>query len=140
VAVYVWAVVTVNAAAELIRIVPAVVNGGPSAFLRGTGLPANPGYIQDLALWLPLTAVAAAWLWRRRPWGYLLTGAALVLMVLGSAGIAADQWYGHAADPSSTAASAAFTPVFGALALIGLIPVYYLFRSLPDRVHAPPGI
>jgi hypothetical protein len=53
VAVYVWAVVTVNAVAWLIRIVPAHVNGGPPTFLRGTGLPTNPGYIQDLALWLP---------------------------------------------------------------------------------------
>jgi hypothetical protein len=42
-----------------------------------------------------------AWLWRRRPWGYLVViGAALVMLVLESTGIAADQWYGHAADPA----------------------------------------
>jgi hypothetical protein len=35
---------------------------------------------------------------------------------------------------ASPVASAAFTPVFGAPSLIGLIPAYYLFRSLQDRV------
>jgi len=99
--------------------------------LRGTGLPTNPVYVQDLALWLPLIAVAAAWLWRRRPWGYVLIGGSLVMWILESACVAVDQWYGHAADPASPVASAALTPAFGLLALIGLVPAYYLLRSLP---------
>lgn len=82
VAVYVWVIVTANAFAWLSRIVPALISGGPAAFLRGTGLPTNPVYVQDLALWLPLTAVAAAWLWQRRPWSYLVIGATLVYLVL----------------------------------------------------------
>ena len=135
VAVYVWVIVTLNTLAWLGRIVPALTSAGQAAFLRGTGLTTSPGYIQDLALWLPLIAVAAAWLWRRRAWGFLIIGATLVMWVLEGAAIAVDQWYGHAADPASAVASAAFTPVFGAVALAGLIPVYYLFRSLPDRTH-----
>jgi hypothetical protein len=67
----------------------------------GTGLTVNVVYVQDLALWLPLLAVAAAWLWRRRSWGYLLAGAGLVMWVLESTSIAVDQWYGHAAAPAS---------------------------------------
>jgi len=55
------------------------------------------------------------------------------MLVLESTAIAADQWFGHAADPASSVASAAFRPAFGALALIGLIPAYYLFRSLQGR-------
>ncbi len=55
------------------------------------------------------------------------------MWVLESTAIAVAQRFGHAADPASSVASAAFTPVFGALALIGLIPVSYLFRSLQDR-------
>lgn len=133
VAVYVWVIVTANAVAWLSKIVPALISGGPAAFLRGSGLPTNPVYIQDLALWLPLIAVAAAWLWQRRPWGYLVIGATLVMLVLESTAIAVDQWFGHVADPASSQASVAFIPVFGALALIGLIPAYYLFRSLQDR-------
>ena len=132
VAVYVWVIVTLNALAWLSRIVPALAGSGQAAFLRGTGLPTHPVYVQDLALWLPLIAVATAWLWRRRAWGYVLIGATLVMLILESAGIAVDQWYGHAADPASQVASAALTPAFALLALIGLVPAYYLFRSLPD--------
>ena len=109
-------------AAWLTRIVPAVVRGGTPAYLHGTGLTVNVGYVQDLALWLPLLAVAAAWLWRRQPWGYLLAGAGLVMWVLESTSIAADQWYGHAAAPASPVASGVLVPAFAALAVIGLIP------------------
>src|SRR5215472_1205036 len=135
VAVYVWVIVTLNALAWLSRIVPALMAGGQAAFLRGTGLPTHPVYVQDLALWLPLIAVAASWLWRRRAWGYVVIGATLIMFILESAGIAVDQWYGHAADPASPVASAALTPAFGLLALIGLVPTYYLFRGLPDRTQ-----
>jgi hypothetical protein len=141
VAVYVWVIVALNALAWLSRIVPALANGGQAALLRGTGLPTNPVYVQDLALWLPLIAVAAAWLWRRLAWGYLVIAAALVMWVMESACIAVDQWYGHAADPASPVASAALTPAFGALTLIGLVPMFFLFRSFSScsRSSPPPG-
>ena len=129
-------IVALNALAWLTRIVPTLTAGGQAAFLRGTGLPTSPVYVQDLALWLPLIAVAAAWLWQRRPWGYVLIGGTLVMLILESAGIAVDQWYGHAADPASPVASAVLTPAFGVLALIGLVPAWYLFRGLPGRRKA----
>jgi hypothetical protein len=140
VAAYMWVIVTLNALAWLSRIVPALMAGGQAAFLRGTGLPTHPVYIQDLALWLPLIAVAATWLWQRRAWGYVIIGATLVMYILESAGIAVDQWYGHAADPASPVASAALTPAFALLALVGLVPAYYLFRSLPDRTQDGPAL
>jgi hypothetical protein len=135
VAVYVWVIVALNALAWLTRIVPALAPAGQAAFLRGTGLPTNPVYIQDLALWLPLIAAAAVWLWQRRARGYVLIGATLIMWILESSGIAVDQWFGHAADPASPVASAALTPAFGVLALIGLVPACYLFRSLPGRTQ-----
>jgi hypothetical protein len=138
VAVYVWVIVALNALAWLTRIVPTLGAGGQAAFLRGTGLPTNPVYVQDLALWLPFIAVAAVWLWQRRPWGYVVIGGALVMWVLESAGIAVDQWYGHAADPASPVASAALTPAFGVLALIGLVPTWYLFRGLRSGPQGHP--
>jgi hypothetical protein len=55
------------------------------------------------------------WLWRRRPWGYLLVGAGLAMWVLESTTIAVDQWYGHAAAPASPVAAAALVPEFAAL-------------------------
>lgn len=137
IAVYMWVTVALNAAAWLARIIPAMVHGGEPAYLHGTGLTVNVVYVQDLALWLPLLAVAAAWLWRRRPWGYLLAGAGLVMWVLESTGIAVDQWYGHAAAPASPVASGALVPAFAALALIGLIPAGLLLHGLSGGV---PGV
>jgi hypothetical protein len=137
IAVYIWVTVALNAAAWLARIIPAVARGGAPGYLRGTGLTVSVVYAQDLALWLPLLAVAAAWLWRRRPWGYLLAGAGLVMWVLESASIAADQWYGHAAAPASPVASGALVPAFAALAVIGVIPAGLLVHGLSDGV---PGV
>ena len=139
VAVYVWVIVALNALAWLSRVVPAVASGGQPGFLRGTGLPTSPVYVQDLALWLPLIAVAGGWLWRRLPWGFAVIGGTLVMWVLESTCIAVDQWYGHAADPASPAASAVLTPAFGTLALIGLVPACYLLRSLRDGSDARPA-
>jgi hypothetical protein len=129
IALYVWAVVALNSAAWLAGIAPALGAGGQPAYLRGTGMTTNPVYVQDLALWLPLMAVAAAWLWRHKPWGYLAIGGGLVMWVIESACVAVDQWYGHAADPASTVASGALVPAFAVIALAGLVPVYYLLRG-----------
>ena len=138
---YLWTVVALNTATWLARIIPAVARGGAPGYLRGTGLTVNVVYVQDLALWLPLLAVAAAWLWRRRPWGYLLAGAGLVMWVLESTSIAADQWYGHAAAPASPVASGALVPAFAALAVIGLIPaaVYGGIGLIRDGFGMPDG-
>ena len=135
-AVYMWVVVALNAAAWLVRIIPAVAADGEPGYLRGTGTITSVVYVQDLALWLPLLSVAAAWLWRRRPWGYLLAGAGLVMWVLESASVAVDQWYGHAAAPASSVASGALVPAFAVLAVIGLIPAALLLRGLPGVTGA----
>ena len=63
IAVCMWVIVALNAATWLVRIIPAVAATGPLAYLRGTGMPVNVVYVQNLALWLPLL-VAAAWRWQ----------------------------------------------------------------------------
>jgi len=130
IAVYMLAVVALNAAAWLARIIPAMTADGAPAFLRGTGLTTSVVYVQDLALWLPLLGAAAIWLWQRRPHGYALAGAGLVMWVLESLSICVDQWYGHAADPASPAASGAIVPAFAILAVIGLVPAGLLLHGL----------
>jgi hypothetical protein len=130
--VYTLAIVFLNALLWLRGIVPAIFSSGAPAFLNGTGVTTNIIYIQDLAVWLPLMGVAALWLYRRQAWGYLIVGSVLTTWVIESIGIAVDQWFGHNADPTSSVASAAFTPVFGLLALIGLVPLYFYYRNL-DR-------
>jgi hypothetical protein len=97
----------------------------------------NIVFVQDLALWLPLTAVAAVWLWRREPWlwrreprGYLLGAASVVMGAIEGVSVATDQWYGHAADPSSTVVSTAIIPVFAALSALSLTVAWLLLRPL----------
>lgn len=91
-------------------------------------------FVQDLAFWLPLMAVAAGWLWRRADWGLVTVPALLGMLVLEGIGVAADQWAGHAADPTSPMVSATAVPVFLVVAAIGLVPVLLLLRHLDRRV------
>lgn len=136
---WLWAVVVLNGGAWLLRILPSLGDSGQPGYLRGTGMTTNIVFVQDLALWLPLTAVAGAWLWLRKPWGYLLGGASVAMGVLESTAVATDQWYGHAADPGSTVVSTAVIPVFAALAVLSLTVTWLLLRDLPaGRMPAAP--
>jgi hypothetical protein len=113
--------------------VPAVLSAEPPAFLVGTGMTTGPVQILDLAFTLPLMALGAILLLRRRPWGYMLTGALLVMLAIETASIGVDQWFGHAADPASPVASAAMTPVFAVLTAIGLAVLALFLRPLAAR-------
>jgi hypothetical protein len=45
---------------------------------------------------------------------------------------AVDQWMGSVADPTSTVASAAVSPIFLAVAGIGLVPLFFYLRNLAE--------
>ena len=128
-AAYIGAIAVLNAAAWFAGLLPALFEKSP-AFLEGTGLTTNPVYVQDLAFWIPLMAVSAVLLWRRHAWGYTLVGAQLVYFLIESVSVSVDQWMGGLADPTSTVASAAMAPVFGAVALVGLVPVAVFMRAV----------
>ena len=113
--------------------VPAVLSPGPPAFLEGSGMQTGVVQVLDLAFTLPLMALAACQLLRRRPWGYVLSGALLVMLAIETASIGVDQWMGHAADPASSVASDALTPVFGVLTLVGLVALGLFLRPAPAR-------
>ncbi len=129
-ATYLLAIAVLNFLVWMRAVVPGVLSTSSPAFLEGTGTTTNAIYVGDLVFWLPLAAVAAVWLWRREPWGYLIAGAVLVLWVIEGVGVAVDQWMGHAADPASAVASLAVVPMFAALAVIGLIPLALYIRNL----------
>jgi hypothetical protein len=133
IAVYLWTIVALNTLVWLRGIVPALFNEQPTAFLAETGLTTNPVYVQDLAFWLPLAALAGIWLWHRRAWGYLVAGSVLVMWVIEAVSVAVDQWFGHAADPASKVASADIGWGFLALAVVGCIPLVAYFRNLRSR-------
>ncbi|MEA2635955.1 MAG: hypothetical protein QOH92_2722 [Chloroflexota bacterium] len=130
IAIYTAVIVLLNALIWLRGIVPTIFASGSPAFLNGTGVATNIVYVQDLAFWLPLMAAAAIWLYRRKPWGYLVIGSVLTMWVIESISIAVDQWFGHNADPASSIASVAFTPIFAVLAVVGIIPLYFYYRNL----------
>lgn len=133
-AIYVWTIVGLNALVWLRGIVPTIGAAEPTAALEDLGLTTNPSWVQDLAFWLPMAAIAAAWLWLRKPWGYVLVGGWLVYTLIESVGIAVDQLFGYAADPTTQHATLAGAVMFGILALVSLIPVYFYFR--PRRAHS----
>jgi hypothetical protein len=138
VAAYLWTVVVLNTLAWLADVGPATL-ADDRAFLDGTGLTTNPIYAQDLAVWLPLAAVSAWWLWHRRPWGYVAAGAILVLWVAEAVSVAVDQWLGGRADPASGVASTAASVPFAVLAVVGLVPTWLLLRRLREPAQPPPS-
>ena len=135
IAAWLFVIAAFNGAAWLANIVPALIADQPSRILEGLGLTTNPVYAQDLSFWIPLMLVASAWLWMRRPWGRVIVGAFLVWGPIELVGIVVDQAMGHAADPSSTVASTALTVPFLAIAVAGLVPLFFYFRHF-DRRHA----
>jgi hypothetical protein len=131
--VYLLSVVVLNALAWLARVIPAMFDDDPSGWLAGTGLTTNPAIAQDLALWLPVMAWLGWGVVKASPPAVSLAAAGLVFWVLESVGVAVDQWWGHHADPSSTWASAGGVALFGAMALVGLLPMIRLIRAVPDE-------
>ncbi len=128
IAVYVWVIVALNTLAWLSRVVPALDDAYPSPMLEGTGVQTNAIYVQDLAIWLPLAAVGAAWLARRTARGAVVTGGVLAFWVIEGVSIAADQWMGASADPASTVVSPAVVAPFLVIAAVGLVPLWLLLR------------
>lgn len=136
---YVWAVAGLNAAAWLASIIPSL-RPYPTPMLEGTGVATNAIYVQDLAVWLPLAAVAALWLRQRRARGAVVVTAILVMWVIEAVSIAVDQWFGVHADPTSQVASLAMVGPFAALAAVGLVPLWGLLRTATrssDRWDTP---
>ena len=129
-AVYVWVIAAANALLWLRTIAPAIFSDRPGSVLDGTGIATNPVFVQDLAIWLPLAAVAGVWLVRRAAWGYLLVGGLLAMWVLEGATVAVDQWFGSQADPSSTVVAASMVLPLGILAAVGLVPLLLFLRNL----------
>jgi len=130
IAVFGWVLVSLNAAAWLRGIVAGMGQGADPAFLAGTGLTTFPTYVQDVAVWLPLLAVAAGWLWRGLAWGHLVVASVLAMWVVEAITIAVDQYMATDADPTTTVASAAASPVFAVVAVLCLVPAVAMTRRM----------
>jgi hypothetical protein len=119
------------------NVVPALFDSAQPAFLAGTGMVTATNYVLDMALFLPFTIAVAVALWRRTAWGLVMGGAMLLMLVLESTAIAVDQWVGAAADPGSTVASAAISPLFIGVAIAGLAAFGLWYRGAVRRSGGP---
>ncbi len=140
IAVFIWVIAGGNALVWLRQVVLGMGSDGPPAFLDGTGLTTNPIYIEDLAFWLPLAGLGALWLWRRAPWGYLISGGLLGLWLIEGIGVATDQWFGTHADPTSVVASMAGVYLFVVVAVVDAVAMgLFLRRVTPAGTAARSG-
>jgi len=126
-AVFVGGVVVLNLAAWASKLVPALMSDDPRSLLEGTGLTTNPVYVQDLACWLPVLAWVAVGMWKDHAPRTVLGASALCYWVLEAASVAADQWWGHYADPTSSVVSATAVPLF---IVVGAATVWPLLAVL----------
>jgi hypothetical protein len=127
---YLIAISLAFAALWLADVLPAVTSGARPLSLRGTTLPVNPVQVIDFAFTLPASFVAGLWLWRRRPWGYVLGGTMLVLLLVESVSIAVDQYAGHRADPTQPSGTVA---LFVVLTAVAAVPTVTLLRAIGSR-------
>ena len=133
---YLIAIALAFAALWLADVLPAMLSGTRPLSLRGTTLPSNPVQVIDFAFTLPASFAAGLWLWRRRPWGFLLSGTMLVLLLLESVSIAVDQYVGHRADPNQAAGTVV---LFVVLSVIGAVPAAGFLCSIDSSSGASGG-
>lgn len=122
-----------NAAGWLVRIVPTVGSDDPAAVLDGSGLLTSPGWVQDLAFWIPAYIVAGVLMWRGHHGGVLLSGALLLFFLVESISVASDQWWGVRADAGQPDwASMTAVPMFLVVAALTAVPLGWYLRNV-DR-------
>jgi hypothetical protein len=79
IAAYLALVGSLFAVAWLGQIIPATLQGTVPTSIALAKTPTSAVHVQDLAVVIPLLFAAAAWLWRRRPWGFVVAPVLLVL-------------------------------------------------------------
>lgn len=103
-----------------------LVSGALPAGVAAAGGGAYFVYGLDLGLVLPLTLLGAYWLWRRRPWGYVLAGAIVIKATTMGLALLAMNWFNlRAAQPTDAVELLGF---YCLLAVGGLAMALWFFR------------
>jgi hypothetical protein len=89
------------AALWLEAVVPATLENEMPTVLTELELTQNTVWVLDFAFTFPLMVLGGIWLWKQRPWGYVVGGMMVTMLTLETAGIAVDQVFGHLHDPSA---------------------------------------
>jgi hypothetical protein len=112
------------------QLLPALLDNAAPAGLDKTAMPTNLFHVMDLSVSVPLTLLAAVWLWRKQPWGYLLAGAMLVTGLAESIGVGVDQVFAHIEDPASSLVGAV---IFAVMATVGAVAAAAFFRHVEAK-------
>lgn len=129
--VYLVASALLFAVAWMADIVPALIDNTLPNSLDKTVMLTSPVEVIDLSITLPLLALTGVWIWRRRPWGYLLAGVLTVMLTIETLGVAVDQTFGHRSDPAQSLSA---VPLMAALTVIGLFVGVVYMRFLREKV------
>ena len=103
------------------------LTGRPPQVVIDSGHPTSVVYAMDLTLLVPSLTLAAALLWRRRPWGYVL---AAVLAVKCTTYTMALVGMGLFAARAGIAHAAVLTPIWAALSVTSLAAALALLANL----------
>lgn len=118
ISVYLLVCAAVFALLWLQTIVPATVHNTMPIALEEAGLTQNPVWVLDFAFTFPLMLLGSLWLWRRRPWGYIIGGMMVIMLTIETAGIALDQVFGQLHDPSASLSAVPVMLVFTGAGLV----------------------
>lgn len=96
---------------ETAQAVQYLVTGRAPELIPGTGTPVNFVFALDLGIIVPLSLLAAAGLWRRRSWGYLLSGALLIKAATMGLALLGMTWFGMSAGLPSDGLTAVWVAI-----------------------------
>jgi len=109
------------------QIVPATLQGTVPEPILLAKTPTSAVHVQDLAVVLPLFFLTAVWLWRRRPWGFVV---APILLILADVMLLAILAMGVFSAQAGIAGALDMTPVFSVLTLVSLALTGLYFANI----------
>lgn len=113
------------------QILPALLTGQLPESIVLARTPSNPVFVLDLALLLPAFCLAAVWLWRRQPWGYILCGIFLVKALTLTLAILSMSWFMYQTHMQGL--DIVSTVIWIAIALASLVLTVFYLVNLQEK-------
>ena len=121
---------------DVVPSLSAIASRSLPANIIGTQTPTNHFAVMDLAFSVPLLVLGAVWLWRRKPWGFVLTGTMLTYFAAELLCVATDQYFGTLADPNfPQLASMAIIPALAVFFIIFLVPLGLFYGNIRPQAR-----
>ena len=121
----------------LASIIPATLSNAMPRALVEAGQSQNTVWVLDFAFSFPFMVLGALWIWRRRPWGYVIAGTMTIMMTMETAGVIVDQVFGHLHDPAASLGALPLLAVFTAAgAVVSAVFLAGLRRAASDETLA----